>query len=119
MAEPKTRLICASEALRNSGDAQRFTLELADGSRQAAFAVRYNGKVYAYLNRCCHIPVEMDLQDGRLFDLTGHYLICSMHGARYVPDSGYCSWGPCRGQSLTPLEIIEENGQVWLNVMSE
>lgn len=31
---------------------------------QAAFAIRYQGHVYAYLNQCRHIPVEMDYRDG-------------------------------------------------------
>ena len=119
MSAAAPRLICPSAELLDSGPAHRFEIEQANGSRLPAFAVRYRGKVHAYINRCCHIPVELDLEDGKLFDLTGHYLICSMHGARYHPDNGYCSWGPCRGQSLARLEVIEQNGQVWLNVMPD
>jgi nitrite reductase/ring-hydroxylating ferredoxin subunit len=119
MAAAPALLICPSSSLQEGGVGQRFEIERADGSRLPAFAVRYRGRVYAYLNRCCHIPVELDLEDGKLFDLSGHYLICSTHGARYRPDTGYCNWGPCRGQSLTALEVVEQNGQVWLNVMPD
>jgi nitrite reductase/ring-hydroxylating ferredoxin subunit len=117
MAAAQAVLICASAQLEDGGLAHRFEITQADGSRLPAFAIRYRGQVHGYLNRCCHVPIELDLQDGKLFDLSGHHLICSMHGARYHPATGYCSWGPCRGQSLTALDVIEENGQVWLNVM--
>jgi nitrite reductase/ring-hydroxylating ferredoxin subunit len=117
MAAAQAVLICASAQLEDGGLAHRFEITQADGSRLPAFAIRYRGQVHGYLNRCCHVPVELDLQDGKLFDLSGHHLICSMHGARYHPATGYCSRGPCRGQSLTALDVIEENGQVWLNVM--
>ncbi|QEL54830.1 Rieske (2Fe-2S) protein [Chromobacterium paludis] len=117
MAAAPARLICAAELLQDSGPAHRFDIEQADGDPLPAFVIRYHGKVHGYVNRCRHIPIELDLQDGRVFDLSGHYLICSMHGARYHPATGYCSWGPCKGQSLTALDVIEENGQVWLNVM--
>ncbi|WP_434628469.1 Rieske (2Fe-2S) protein [Chromobacterium sp. CV08] len=119
MAAAPPVLICASAELQDGGDARRFEIECADGSRQAAFVVRYQGRVHGYLNRCCHIPVELDLQDGKLFDLTGHYLICGMHGARYRPDTGYCTWGPCRGQSLAALDVAERDDGVWLNAMPD
>ncbi|MCD4484932.1 Rieske 2Fe-2S domain-containing protein [Chromobacterium vaccinii] len=117
MAAPQALLICRSSDLEDGGLARRFEIAQADGDPLPAFVIRYRGRVYGYLNRCRHIPVELDLQDGNLFDLSGHYLICSMHGARYRPDNGYCTWGPCRGQSLTALDIVEEDSQVWLNVM--
>jgi len=46
------------------------------------------GKVYAYLNRCTHVPMEMDYQPNRFFDLTGHWLMCATHGAMYPPETG-------------------------------
>ena len=30
-----------------------------------AFAVRYDGQAYAYLNQCSHVPMEMDYQPDR------------------------------------------------------
>ena len=37
-------------------------------SRHPAFAMRFEGKVVAYLNRCAHVPTEMDWQDGQFLD---------------------------------------------------
>lgn len=107
------RLICASVALEDGGDGIRF--EVGDGVRpNPAFAVRYRGRVYAYLNRCAHVPVEMDWMEGKFFDMSGHMLICAVHGAHYDPRNGRCLMGPCKGASLKPLAIVEDDGKVYL-----
>lgn len=107
------RLICASAALVEGGDGVRFTVDTPAGPAPA-FAVRYRGVVRAYLNRCAHVPVELDWQPGRFFDLTGHYLICAVHGAHYVPESGHCAFGPCKGERLRPVAVEERDGNVYL-----
>ncbi|PXX49070.1 Rieske (2Fe-2S) protein [Aquitalea magnusonii] len=117
MAADTARLICASADLQDSGRAVRFTLDGADGKPLSALALRYQGRVYGYINACRHIPIELDLQDGNVFDLSGQYLVCSMHGALYLPNNGRCVGGPCRGHGLQALPLHEADGQVWLNVM--
>ncbi len=107
------RLICTSEALADGGKGVRFTLERR-GVQAAAFAVRYDGRVYAYLNSCAHIPIELDWLEGEFFDKSGLYLICSTHGATYEPNSGHCILGPCRGQHLIALRVEERGGAVYL-----
>jgi nitrite reductase/ring-hydroxylating ferredoxin subunit len=79
-----------------------------------AFVIRYHGKVYAYLNRCAHMGVELDWMEGEFFDDSGLYLICSTHGAIYAPQSGLCIGGPCRGKSLQYLETEEHDGNIFL-----
>jgi nitrite reductase/ring-hydroxylating ferredoxin subunit len=113
MAEAANRLICASNDLTDSGKAVRFETTDANGQPVSALVFRYQGRVFAYHNSCRHIPVELDLTDGEVFDLTGHYLVCSMHGALYRPDSGLCVGGPCRGQHLVPVAVAEQDGQVF------
>ncbi len=109
----RERLICASEALLDGGDGVRF--EVFTGSETVpAFAVRFAGRVYAYLNRCGHVPMQLDWLPGRFFDLDARLLICSTHGALYDPRSGRCRGGPCRGAGLTPVEVVERDGGVWL-----
>jgi nitrite reductase/ring-hydroxylating ferredoxin subunit len=107
------RLICASSDLRDGGDGVRFEVQTRSGPA-AAFAVRYYGKVHAYLNRCAHVPVELDWQPGRFFDLTGFYLICAMHGAHYDPVTGRCVLGPCKGRRLSAVTVVEHDGNVYL-----
>lgn len=82
------------------------------GQVAPAFALRFDGRVVAYLNRCAHVPVEMDWQPGQFLDQDQRWIICSIHGAVYEPADGRCVAGPCRGRSLTPLRVAEQDGQV-------
>ena len=113
-----SRVICASAALVDGGKGVRFSVE-RHGMQRAAFAIRYNGRVHAYLNSCAHIPVELDWLEGEFFDHSKLYLICATHGATYEPETGFCILGPCRGQRLTALPVTERDGQVLLVEESE
>lgn len=110
---PRERVICASRELLDSGRGVRFEVEQR-GKTVPAFVVRYRGKLYAYVNRCAHVGIELDWMEGEFFDLSGLYLICATHGAIYVPDSGQCVGGPCKGQRLESLSVLERNGIVFL-----
>jgi nitrite reductase/ring-hydroxylating ferredoxin subunit len=107
------RVICDSDALEEGGKGVRFTVRTADGE-VPAFAVRYDGTVYAYINRCAHVPVELDWMNGDFFDYSKLYLICATHGAMYLPDSGLCIQGPCPGKRLTTVAVEERDGQILL-----
>jgi nitrite reductase/ring-hydroxylating ferredoxin subunit len=107
------RLICDAAQLEERGKGIRFEVQ-RHGDREAAFAVRAGGVVRAYVNRCAHIPVQLDWAEGEFFDISKLYLICSTHGAMYEPDSGRCIAGPCKGQRLVPLEVEETDGKVYL-----
>lgn len=106
------RLICASSALEEGGKGVRFSVPL-HGQEASAFVVRHAGHVRAYLNRCGHVPVELDWQPGEFFDDSKLYLICATHGALYAPDSGRCVGGRCNGKGLTPLPVEERDGNVY------
>lgn len=102
--------LCRSEDLLERGDAVPFEVVYC-GHHCRAFAVRYRGEVHAYLNRCSHVPIEMDYQPNKFFDLSGEWLICSTHGAVYRPDTGHCGGGPCRG-GLVKVVVSERDGLV-------
>lgn len=110
------RLICAASDLEESGKGVRFSF-VRRGQEVPAFVVRFHGKVYAYLNRCTHVPVELDWQEGEFFDYSKLYLVCATHGALYAPESGHCLGGRCNGRGLIPLTVAEEGDSVYL--MSE
>jgi nitrite reductase/ring-hydroxylating ferredoxin subunit len=107
------RLICSSADLADCGDGVRFEVEVG-GKPQPAFAVRYGGRVYAYLNRCAHMPMELDWKPGKFFDVWGLHLICSTHGATYAPDTGRCVLGPCFEEGLVPVPVEERDGRVFV-----
>lgn len=107
------RRICRSGDLVEGGPGVRFTVERF-GADEPAFLVRFRGQVHAYLNRCGHVPVELDWQQGEFFDSSGVYLICATHGALYAPDSGRCLGGRCHGKGLVPLPVAENDGWIFL-----
>lgn len=107
------RLICDSAALLDGGDGVRFEVQW-HGATEPAFVVRAGDRVYAYLNRCAHSPIELDWQPGRFFDFSGLYLVCSVHGALYSPQNGACLGGRCDGKGLRPLVVTEKDGRVYL-----
>jgi nitrite reductase/ring-hydroxylating ferredoxin subunit len=104
--------LCASADLIDGGKGVRFAVT-AFGDDATAFAVRYNGGVHAYLNRCAHVPMELDWNQGDFFDLSGLYIVCATHGAAYAPESGHCIAGPCRGARLRPVMVMENDDQVF------
>ena len=110
MADAK-RLICESAALLDGGKAVRFDLPHGHGS-VPYFTMRFDGKVFAYVNRCPHRGTELDWNPGEVFDETGLYLICATHGAMFDPQTGLCISGPCEGGRLQALPIEEHDGAV-------
>ncbi|MES2025166.1 MAG: Rieske 2Fe-2S domain-containing protein [Pseudomonadota bacterium] len=104
--------VCDSAALEESGKGIRFPLT-AGGEDANGFVIRYNGVAYGYLNRCAHIPMELDWNEGEFFESDGRYLICATHGAIYAPETGRCEGGPCRGRRLRTIVIIEKDNQVF------
>lgn len=104
--------LCAAGELQEGGLGVRFSVAL-ESREIGAFVVRFDGAAHGYLNQCAHVPMELDWQEGRFFDASGLYLMCATHGAVYVPDSGECVGGPCRGASLAKLRIEERDGEIY------
>jgi nitrite reductase/ring-hydroxylating ferredoxin subunit len=111
VAEEK-RLICESAALVDSGRGVRFEVEYF-GEAAPAFAIRKGSMVHGYLNRCAHVAMELDWQEGVFFDFDGRDLLCSTHGATYDAATGRCLGGPCNGSPLVKLRLEERDGQVY------
>jgi nitrite reductase/ring-hydroxylating ferredoxin subunit len=109
----RERLICASDQLVEAGRGLRFVARYLGATAQA-FAVRHRGVARGYLNRCAHVPVEMDYELGEFFDQEHRYLICSVHGALYDPVDGACLLGRCNGRGLIAVELVERDGAVYL-----
>jgi nitrite reductase/ring-hydroxylating ferredoxin subunit len=103
--------LCASDALQERGDGVRFDVQYG-GQLTCAFALRVEGVVHAYLNRCAHVAMEMDWQPGKFLDSSQRYILCATHGAAYEPDTGRCVAGPCNGARLTKLQVSEAQGEV-------
>lgn len=104
--------LCASTDLLERGRAHVFDLTW-HGQTVPAFALRFEGRVVAYLNRCAHVPVEMDWQPGQFLDQDGRWILCAIHGAAYEPANGHCVAGPCAGRRLQAVRVLEQDGAVF------
>ncbi|MFQ3790069.1 Rieske (2Fe-2S) protein [Halomonas sp. A29] len=99
--------------LQDFDDAPSRGVKLADGRN--AFLVRVHGRVSAFVNRCPHQRVPLNLPDGHFLEPGGELIQCGMHGALFLPESGECVFGPCQGRFLEPLAIsIDTEGNIYL-----
>jgi nitrite reductase/ring-hydroxylating ferredoxin subunit len=103
--------LCNSLDLLEASTAVPFDVQYA-GLVCRAFAIRFEGQVHAYLNRCTHVAMELDWQANQFFDDTGQWLLCSTHGAAYQPSTGACGGGPCHG-GLVKINLSEHDGVVY------
>jgi nitrite reductase/ring-hydroxylating ferredoxin subunit len=87
----------------------RFGLLAVEGFAHRAL----DGSVRAWVNLCPHRAQPVDLGDGRLFNALGE-IECHAHGARFDPETGACTGGPCPGAALQPVCVEEREGAVWL-----
>jgi nitrite reductase/ring-hydroxylating ferredoxin subunit len=111
-APPGAHWLCASAELEESGRAYVWDVLLWGGPARA-FALRFEGRVVAYMNRCAHVPAEMDWQPGQFLDADRRFILCSIHGAAYEPTNGRCIGGPCGRDRLMAIEVLERDGQVY------
>ena len=115
MSIDQYELVLNSTDLHDGGNGIRFPLP-ALGQNVTGFVVRFKGVPYAYVNQCAHVSVELDWNPGEFFTAQQDFIICATHGAHYRPDNGFCVMGPCKGKSLKPLKVIEQNDEIIINI---
>ncbi|MBX9761627.1 MAG: Rieske (2Fe-2S) protein [Pseudomonadaceae bacterium] len=97
--------------------------ELAEGqsrgferATEQLFAVRKDGQLYAYRNRCPHRGIPLEWQPDQFLDVSASLIQCATHGALFLIESGECVAGPCAGQSLEAIVIHEDDQAVWVDL---
>jgi nitrite reductase/ring-hydroxylating ferredoxin subunit len=93
------------------GHTKKFIL-LVDGRETECFIVNYEGQLYAYVNRCRHVPMTMDWIDNQFLTEDGRYILCATHGAAFEPESGECVFGPPCGKFLARVPLSIDNDRV-------
>jgi len=96
--------------------------ELAEGQSRCflidqlnLLAVRRNGQVHAYVNRCPHRGIPLEWQKDRFLDDSGSLIQCATHGALFLIENGECVAGPCAGQTLQMLVCREDADGIWID----
>lgn len=85
------------------------------GKPHSGIVFRFNGKVYAYLNQCVHMPRRLNCEQDAVFDKQGKLLRCSMHGIVYQPETGASLSTMCEGERLTALRLTEADGNIYIS----
>ena len=94
-----------------------FSISLAEKVLEG-FLVCHDREIYAYVNQCPHTGVNLNWSPDVFLSADQQYIQCAMHGALFRMEDGFCVRGPCVNQSLQPLPVVVENGQVWLSMSS-
>jgi len=103
------KFLCAAEYLP---EAQSRGFDI-DGYK--LLAVRREGQVFVYQNRCPHRGVPLEWQANEFLDASGSLIQCATHGALFLIESGECVAGPCAGQSLNPIACREDPNGIWIS----
>ncbi|HMM85541.1 Rieske 2Fe-2S domain-containing protein [Azohydromonas sp.] len=107
------QFLCRGDELVERGRALLFDV-VWRGEPMRAFALRFEGRAVAYLNRCVHVPSELDWLPGEFLDAERRYIVCAVHGATYEPANGRCVGGPCGRARLTEVALEERaDGVYW------
>lgn len=93
------------------GSTKKFILTCKEALIEG-FVLNFRGSFYAYVNRCCHIPMPMDWFENQFLSDDGRYIICATHGATYEPPTGECIAGPCPGAYLERLVLRVADGTI-------
>jgi nitrite reductase/ring-hydroxylating ferredoxin subunit len=115
MADPAStagEVVCASGDLLDGGRGIVFDVE--EFKRPArAFVLRVQGQLVGYINRCAHVPTELDWQPGEFLCADKREIVCAVHGATYDPLTGRCTGGPAGRGRLKAIAVAEAAGQVY------
>lgn len=110
-AAADTSVVVARVGELQPGQTKKFFL-LWRGEEEECFVVNHRGTLYAYVNRCCHVPMAMDWIDNQFMTEDNEYVQCATHGAHYLPDTGECVSGPPCGKFLTPVPLTISGSEV-------
>ncbi len=84
------------------------------GARRKLFVVRDENGVYGYENCCPHSRGPLEWVEDQFMSLDRSHIQCTQHGAMFQLNDGLCVYGPCVGESLTPVNIAVTDGNIVL-----
>jgi nitrite reductase/ring-hydroxylating ferredoxin subunit len=89
-----------------------------NGRPAQGFLIRYGEGYRAYLNRCSHWLVPLDLGDNDFYHPAADRISCKTHGATFRLEDGYCDYGPCFSASLDsyPVTLVSDGNSALITV---
>jgi nitrite reductase/ring-hydroxylating ferredoxin subunit len=98
-------------ALLHIDDIEEGTSKGIEVENSYLFAVKKDGELFLYFNRCPHLGTPLEWEEDRFLDADGALIQCSTHGALFQIEDGHCLVGPCKGKYLQKVSFKLENGQ--------
>ena len=111
MANDKLKPVCSRRELHEASFLVRHIHFKKLSTSAIIFA--YEGMAYAYVNQCMHMRKPLNCEQDAVFDETGKYLRCSMHGFIFDPKTGECQSPVCFGQRLQAIRLEEIDGTLY------
>jgi len=109
-AATQKNVLCPLSSLPDPGS-RGFEVD-DNGHLRAIFVVRKGLDAYGYLNDCPHLNAELNVNSDAFLDENGQHIRCALHGAIFDIEGGRCFAGPCKGESLTRVDVRVVRGQV-------
>ena len=110
--DDNTTPLCRLSEIGESGKEVRMT---SDSGVQWLMLFVRGGKLSAWRNVCPHQGRSLNFApDKFLFSDQGN-LVCCHHGASFDLADGRCIEGPCKGASLTSVEVRCEGDEIFLS----
>jgi len=79
------------------------------------FIYNDNGKLKGFFNSCPHFDVPLNHKPDELFTQDGKFFQCVTHYAKFDKSSGLCVEGPCGGESLQLIPLIQEDNKILIS----
>ena len=112
MANDASEVVVARVGDLAPGQTKKFFLR-CEGREEECFLVNHEGRLFAYVNRCCHVPMTMDWIDNQFLTEDKRYILCATHGACYEPETGQCVVGPPLGKFLEAVRLVIRDENVF------
>jgi len=83
---------------------------------QHIFVIKKYEQIHIYKNSCPHLGIQLEMVPDQFLDSTHSLIMCSMHGALFRIEDGYCVSGPCLDQSLQAIPFQIENSFILVDI---
>ena len=98
------------------GDSRTFVLEQGAERLPGFLLCHASAGLVAYLNRCPHWLIDLDLGDGRFYAEDIDRIYCKNHGALFRVLDGVCDHGPCLGKALVRCQVELDGDDAWVSL---
>ena len=94
-----------------------MTFAAADGDEDDTYMVKKQGvNIFVYRNFCPHQGRRLDYAPGEYLETPDKQVVCPAHGATFQTEDGFCTAGPCAGDTLRAVTTEIKDNQVFIDV---